>query len=531
MSSTTSSSNVVETTNQHNSFQTIDIELNNNSNNNNNNYIPDADNDNNSLLPSSSNDLNNHQPNTILDLKAHNGIRGIASIWVAIFHCMFYTTGFNISGNAPMPIFFILSGFTLTVVYIKQARGQNHTGSNYVAFDNKNSNDSNNNNNTTSENDIVNNNNVENGNSSTNNNNNNTKNIILINKINWFTFMKKRFARIGPLYLLTNFMMMFGYIIINNLNTGQWISYLIGSYLCIGSWSLDLGKGHGWFSTPVWLFNPVAWTVSSLFFCYILFPYLLTCFANNTMFKNRRVYIINCFSHGWTFCYVFFIIIGHFGFAYFTPWVRILQFMCGINIGLLCVHDDANGSSASAHEYLRNYKRPNLYALYGLAIYILISAILSVLKGNFLGIIFNSLGSEVYTQYIIIDYIIYFAIVKNNNNNNDHHQEDMMTDNNNQNNQLISNHEKVMIKLKEFLSSSRIQFFGKISLALYLIHFLLLGIVLRVFFQLDRPFEPPAKGNFLHLIGSILIVLPGSICLGWVLTTYVEEPARKWLRK
>ena len=88
-----------------------------------------------------------------------------------------------------------------------------------------------------------------------------------------------------------------------------------------------------------------------------------------------------------------------------------------------------------------------------------------------------------------------------------------------------------MIKLREFLSSSRIQFFGKISLALYLIHFLLLGIVLRVFFQLDRPFEPPAKGNFLHLIGSILIVLPGSICLGWVLTTYVEEPARKWLRK
>ena len=127
---------------------------------------------------------------------------------------------------------------------------------------------------------------------------------------------------------------------------------------------------------------------------------------------------------------------------------------------------------------------------------------------------FNGVGSEVYAQYVFAYYIIYFAIV----------QDD---DDANNTSKCAS-----IPKLKSFLCSNYVQFLGKISMALYLIHFLLLGIVLRELFQLQHPFiVPPFKGNFLHTLGSLSIVIPLSILSGWVLTTYVEEPARKWLRK
>ena len=53
-----------------------------------------------------------------VDLDAHNGLRGAAAVWVVIFHALLYSTlGVDFQGSSLMPLFFMLSGFSLTVVY------------------------------------------------------------------------------------------------------------------------------------------------------------------------------------------------------------------------------------------------------------------------------------------------------------------------------------------------------------------------------------------------------------------------------
>ena len=54
-----------------------------------------------------------------VDMKAHNGFRGLLSLHIAIFHYFLWNKDkrFGIGGSAIMPLFFLLSGYTLGVVY------------------------------------------------------------------------------------------------------------------------------------------------------------------------------------------------------------------------------------------------------------------------------------------------------------------------------------------------------------------------------------------------------------------------------
>jgi peptidoglycan/LPS O-acetylase OafA/YrhL len=53
-----------------------------------------------------------------IDLDSHNGLRGVAAVWVVVFHCLSYCPlGINLLGSTLMPLFFVLSGFSLAVVY------------------------------------------------------------------------------------------------------------------------------------------------------------------------------------------------------------------------------------------------------------------------------------------------------------------------------------------------------------------------------------------------------------------------------
>jgi hypothetical protein len=51
-------------------------------------------------------------------LAALDGLRGIAALWVLLHHCGVYgTSPIDLQGSSIMPLFFLLSGFTLTIVY------------------------------------------------------------------------------------------------------------------------------------------------------------------------------------------------------------------------------------------------------------------------------------------------------------------------------------------------------------------------------------------------------------------------------
>ena len=55
-----------------------------------------------------------------VDLESHNGLRGLCALWVVFFHNFHlgsYGDIIMLNGSVAMPIFFILSGFSLSVTY------------------------------------------------------------------------------------------------------------------------------------------------------------------------------------------------------------------------------------------------------------------------------------------------------------------------------------------------------------------------------------------------------------------------------
>eukprot|EP00455_Lapot_gusevi_P019571 TRINITY_DN2090_c0_g1_i1.p1 TRINITY_DN2090_c0_g1~~TRINITY_DN2090_c0_g1_i1.p1 ORF type:complete len:467 (+),score=112.92 TRINITY_DN2090_c0_g1_i1:96-1496(+) len=53
-----------------------------------------------------------------VNMTAHNGLRGAAAMWVMLFHLILYSSlALDFQGSSLMPLFFLLSGFSLAVVY------------------------------------------------------------------------------------------------------------------------------------------------------------------------------------------------------------------------------------------------------------------------------------------------------------------------------------------------------------------------------------------------------------------------------
>jgi peptidoglycan/LPS O-acetylase OafA/YrhL len=50
---------------------------------------------------------------------AHTGMRGLLAMWLVIFHCLLYSLNWNLYGSALMPVFFLLSGYSLAIGYGK----------------------------------------------------------------------------------------------------------------------------------------------------------------------------------------------------------------------------------------------------------------------------------------------------------------------------------------------------------------------------------------------------------------------------
>ncbi len=140
-------------------------------------------------------------------VKAHTGIRGLLAFYIMLFHTLMYCTGWNLHGSALMPVFFILAGYSLAIVY----------GNQLPAFEVKH-------------------------------------------------YYRNRFARIAPVYYVVMLfalpLAVFG---------RSWVSPAdIGWVFATNIFAVQM-----WASLPPLSFAGPAWTISTLVFFYLVFPWLL----------------------------------------------------------------------------------------------------------------------------------------------------------------------------------------------------------------------------------------------------------------
>jgi len=147
-------------------------------------------------------------------VKAHIGMRGLLAFYMMLFHSLAFSVGWNLHGSALMPVFFLLAGYSLAIVYGKQRPS-----------------------------------------------------------FNVKHYYRNRFARIAPVYYVAMLIALplaaFGH---------GWVSPSdIGWVLATNLFAVQM-----WASTPPLSFVGPAWTISTLAFFYLVFPWLLRWHQNQT---------------------------------------------------------------------------------------------------------------------------------------------------------------------------------------------------------------------------------------------------------
>lgn len=149
-----------------------------------------------------------------------------------MYHFLKLSIGLDILGNIVLPIFFILSGFSLSVVYGASVEGKSYS-------------------------------------------------------LNIAEFYRNRFARIYPVYILTTFLphclvftdYSFEFIKVptfsfETMDAASWISSIFLNVLVVQSWPILLGIPYRYRA----FLNMPAWFVSTLWFQYLIFPYTVQCY-------------------------------------------------------------------------------------------------------------------------------------------------------------------------------------------------------------------------------------------------------------
>ena len=217
----------------------------------------------------------------IISTDAFTGLRGLAAVWIMIFHCFqLIETPVDLQGSSLMPLFFLLSGFSLTLSYrpIQNSR----------------------------------------------------------TSIPFFSFYRNRVARAYPVYLLWNLLSIplwaFGYGTSpqSSLITSLLISiFLASTALCsVFGENLDLPS----------------WTISTLVFMWLFFPFSASRLYNlsDSDLINK---IVTCFWIQLILILVlYFPLVALFGessFIFFmstcNPWTRYPVFQMGVYAAELCV--------------------------------------------------------------------------------------------------------------------------------------------------------------------------------------------------
>jgi peptidoglycan/LPS O-acetylase OafA/YrhL len=372
---------------------------------------------------------------------AHTGMRGLLAFYIMLFHSLLFSVGWNLHGSALMPVFFLLAGYSLAIVYGKQPQRQES------GFDFK-------------------------------------------------GYFRNRFARIAPIYyvamLIALPLAVFG---------RGWVSPSdIGRVLATNIFAVQM-----WASLPPSSFAGPAWTISTLAFFYLAFPWLLRWHRKQSdRSLNRSITILAVLQAA-----VFFglgLAIGPvdswwaFWASHAWPISRLPVFEMGLVAGLLVLRQGRPDGDTGLRVMGISTDRKKRWARRvdrDAGTFVVFVIGLSALQ--ILGDI-DLLGS--WWMQGVFPYPILVVIVG-----------------------LSISGQEGDSRTQRLLNWHPLLFLGRISLPLYLIHEPIIQYVAWV----ARPSQPWSF-NMPMPVWGIAVVLPVSLVLAALLHRNVETPARNYLR-
>ncbi len=368
---------------------------------------------------------------------AHTGMRGLLAFYIVLFHTLAYSTGWNLHGSALMPVFFLLAGYSLAIVYGKQPHG----------FDTR-------------------------------------------------RYYRNRIARIAPVYYATMMLALplavYGYGWVSPSNMG-W------------AFATNLFAVQMWSSFPPLSFVGPAWTISTLAFFYLLFPWLLRWHQGQSDRTLNRWIVILALLQGVVFFGVSVVIEPvdrwwAFWASHAWPISRLPVFDMGLVTGLLLLRQrgaaDVGAVSVMGvptDQKPRWARRVDGHAATFVAFVVGLSA-LQVAGG------IDLLGSwwmQGIFPYGILVIIVGLSVTGR--------EADSFT--------------------QRLLSRPLFLFLGRISLALYLVH----EPIIQYVAWAARPEQAWSFDMPLPLWGGV-VVLPVSLVLATLLERMVETPARNYFK-
>jgi hypothetical protein len=266
------------------------------------------------------------RPKVGVDMKDHDGIRGVAAVWIVIFHSFYYSRlkNVNLQGSTLMPLFFLLSGFSIAIGYngrlfpdkfkskpieVKPKDPEadmadnlitGPEGSNVIVEQEKKKEDS--------------------------------SSLSPLGR-----YFYNRFIRVIPVYYICTCEAipptLYGYGNFDPTITSSLISSVIQSFIPTTTWTF--------FLVGIPLDGP-GWTIATLYGMWICFPWLLQHFQQKTD-EELLTSIVRCFWIQLLFIVILFPILLAAGLTTIAFWIptsfplcRLPVFIMGMNAGLLC---------------------------------------------------------------------------------------------------------------------------------------------------------------------------------------------------
>ena len=370
-------------------------------------------------------------------VKAHIGIRGLLAFYIMLFHALAFSVGWNLHGSALMPVFFLLAGYSLAIVYGKQRA-----------------------------------------------------------RFNVKRYYRNRLARIAPVYYVTMLMALplavFGHGWVPPSDIG-WV--LVSNLFTVQMWA----------SLPPLSFVGPAWTVSTLAFFYLAFPWLLRWHQDQSeRTLSRWITALTLVQAVVFFGLGFAIEPGDRWWAFWAshawPLSRLPVFDMGLVAGLLVLRQGrADRDSAvrvmgvSTDQTHRWARRVDRYAGTFAAFVLGLSALQIVTGVDLLG----SWWMQGVFPYAILVIIVGLSVT----------------------NREATPYTQRLLNRPAFL------FLGRVSLALYLIH----EPIIQYVTWAARPDQAWTFNTPMPLWG-IAVVLPVSLVLATLLERTIETPARNFIR-